>query len=463
MIPVIVGSQIRIKTDLLTEQQKMALERFATVRNPEYYDRLRFNGFVRPDIPKSYAVFEYLDGYMYLPRGALDGAVDILSDVELIYETAEFEEIGLQFVSEMGERSYQKEAVSEMLQYDNGILVAPTGSGKTNIMIQIIKELNQPTLILVHRDHLLRQWSERIKQYLGYEVGIIGRGKWKVKNITIAMIPTLHNNYEKMQKIRKRFGVIIIDECHHIPAFTWISNIIHLGAHRIYGCSATPKRKDGLQKLMYLGVGPIRHIIQDRVVVRAKSVIRPIIYAIRTEFKGWDISNQIGFTRLMPSLIVDKNRNNLIVRNIVENAGHKQLVLSDRIQHLKILHNLLRDKTGIKAELVVGNTSIKRRNEIFESVEHDGSVNVILATSVADEGLDIPSLDRLHLTFPTANPDRNMQQIGRIRRPSGKKTDAIVYDYFDWKNHTLNNQFQKRKRMYRVNNFEIRFIGDLVS
>lgn len=460
MIPVIVSSQIKINTHDISARELRDLERICTVKNPEYYDRLEFDGFVRSDIPKSFAVYEGIDDHIYLPRGALEKAVDVLSNVELIYQTSDYDPLGLKFAEEMEDRDYQNKAVEAMLSFDNGILVSPTGSGKTNIMAKIIQKLDQPTLILVHRNHLLKQWKSRIQKYLGYTVGIIGSGSWKVKNITVAMIPTLHLNPERMVGLRERFGLVIIDECHHIPAFTWISNIIHLGAHHIYGCSATPKRKDRLQQLMYLAIGPIRHIVQDRTVVKVGAVLKPKIKAIRTPFQGWLIRSKLDFSRMMPTLIVDKKRNSIIINQLIKEPEHKHLVLSDRIQHLKILQNLLKDKPGMKSTLVIGETALKRRDEAFADIV-SGEINVIFASSVADEGLDIPSLDRLHLTFPTANPDRTMQQIGRIRRPAEGKTEAIVYDYFDWKNRTLNRQFQARKSKYSSNGFEIQYLGEI--
>jgi len=461
MIPIHISSQVKINTRLLARDQKRAIEKFCTVPNKEYYDQLEFNTWINPAIPQSYSVYEYVGDYIHIPRGALDGVIDILDyNVELIYETAIFEKIGLKFVEEMSEREYQTEAIEALLEHDSGILVAPTASGKTNIMIRLIVELDQPTLILVHRDHLLNQWQERIHHFLGYEVGIIGRGKWKVKNVTIAMIPTLHLNQSKVRKLRKRFGVVIIDECHHIPAYTWISNIIHLGANNIYGCSATPKRKDDLQKLMYLGVGPIRHIVHDATIVRAGSIMPVKVIAIRTNFQGWVINTKIGFNKMMPSLVTDSERNSLIIREISKNSEHRQLVLSDRLQHLNILEHLLEKQPKIKVKKVIGETPPKQRQLIFQELT-DGEINVILASSVADEGLDIPSLDRLHLCFPTANPERTMQQVGRIRRISENKKDALVFDYFDWKNSTLNKQFQARKRKYRANGFEVQILGGL--
>jgi superfamily II DNA or RNA helicase len=455
-----VASQIRIPKKQLTRNQRKQLEFACTVRNNEYDNAILFDGWVRADIPQFYTAFEYNSKYICIPRGVLDKTVDILGDVEVEYQTANFRPIGLEFIKQMQDRPEQNEAVNDLLDHDTGILVSPTGSGKTNIMIKVIQHLDQPTLILLHRDHLIQQWKSRIEEYLGYTPGIIGEGKWKVKNITIAMFPTLHANEQRMPELTKRFGLVIIDECHHIPAYTWLSKVIQLGPHYIYGCSATPKRKDGLQKLMFICVGPIRHILQDRNAVKAGSIMPIHVKVMRTQYTGWIIRRKTEFNALARDLCLDSARNKLIVDTIIANKNRTQLILSDRIEHIKMLLEKLQATGQVQVEMIIGETNPKRRAEIFEQVKN-GETNVLLASSIADEGLDLPILDTLHLTFPTANPDRNMQQMGRIRRPYPNKKDAIVFDYFDWQNPTFNRQFQNRRRKYRSNGFQVDYIGDL--
>jgi len=447
-----ISSQIKIKISDLSQDQLDEIIYGCTVKNKSYEDNLAIQGYNRADEVAEYEVYDIVGKYIYIPRGFLYTLMDILPSVEIEWDTILHEKIDLTYKEYMEHRDYQLEAVETMFEYTEGILSAPTASGKTNIMIQLMQKLSLPTLILVHRNHLLKQWRERIKKYLGYEPGIIGEGKFKVKNITIAMIPTLHANPDRIEKIKDRFSVLMIDECHHVPAYTWLSNICRIRAHHIYGCTATTVRKDQLQKLMFLAIGPVRHVMSEG--TSNGAVIDPTIIAVRTSFVGFPTFTRKDFTKLMPALVIDDNRNKLITTMIAMEPERYHLVLSDRIAHLDYLKMLL-DKIGIKSEMVIGSVPIKDRQEIFERVAN-GKIHVLFATSLADEGLDIPILDRLHLTFPTSNPNRNMQQIGRIRRPHPNKKDAIVYDYWDWQQNTLSKQFNNRRAKYRSNRWKIK-------
>ena len=150
---------------------------------------------------------------------------------------------------------FQRQALEDLLRYPTGVLEAPTGSGKTNILMSAIPRLNTNALILVHTTELLNQTMERVESWLGIEPGVIGGGKENIQPVTVAMIQTLAKRDLKESGIADYFGAIIIDECHHSPAMTWAKILQQLPAKYKYGFTATAWRKDGLRLLMWRLIG----------------------------------------------------------------------------------------------------------------------------------------------------------------------------------------------------------------
>lgn len=142
---------------------------------------------------------------------------------------------------------------------DFGVIVSPPGSGKTIIGLELIAQKKQPTLILVHRKQLFDQWVDRIQNFLSIpkkQIGQIGNQKEKVgKEVTVAMIQSLTRG--DLTELQNRFGMIIVDECHHIPAKSFREVITQLNCYYLYGLTATPKRKNNDEKLIYVYIGNI--------------------------------------------------------------------------------------------------------------------------------------------------------------------------------------------------------------
>jgi superfamily II DNA or RNA helicase len=140
-----------------------------------------------------------------------------------------------------------------------GVIVAPPGSGKTVMALKIVAEKQQPALIIVHRKQLAEQWAERIEAFLGIaqkDIGKIGSGKNKIgKQVTIATIQSLAK--ANLTNIADSFGLIIIDECHHIPAETYRNTISKFNSFYFYGLTATPFRKYNDGKIIFIHLGDI--------------------------------------------------------------------------------------------------------------------------------------------------------------------------------------------------------------
>lgn len=143
---------------------------------------------------------------------------------------------------------------------DIGVIVAPPGSGKTVMALKIVAEKQQPALIVVHRKQLALQWMERIEAFLGIvqkDIGHIGQGKTKIgKQITVATIQSLAK--ANLQNLTDMVGLIIVDECYHIPAETFSNTISNFNSRYLYGLTATPFRKYNDGQLIFLHLGSLK-------------------------------------------------------------------------------------------------------------------------------------------------------------------------------------------------------------
>ena len=164
-------------------------------------------------------------------------------------------------------RTDQEAAVSAMLKHDVGVLCAPTAFGKTVTAAAIIAKRGVNTLILVHRTELLKQWQERLQSFLTNEkgavgkgvVGVIGGGKNKpTVKIDIAVMQSISRQGE-INSIVEKYGQVIVDECHHIGAFSFDAILKQVKAKYVLGLTATPIRRDGQQPIIFMQCGPIRH------------------------------------------------------------------------------------------------------------------------------------------------------------------------------------------------------------
>ncbi len=202
-------------------------------------------------------------------------------------ERSKLEEI--EFKSDISLYEYQKDAVGITNRKDFGVIVAPPGAGKTVIGLSIIAGKKQPTLIIVHRKQLFDQWIERIESFLGIpklRIGKIERGKCEIGHeITVAMIQSLRAS-DLPDNLHRAFGIILVDECHHIPAKTFRAAIQGFHSYYLYGFTATPKRKNGDEKLMFIHLGDIiyevnlpanepNHSEQLSVIVRETDLFTP--------------------------------------------------------------------------------------------------------------------------------------------------------------------------------------------
>jgi len=396
-----------------------------------------------------------------LPRGFLIKLTDHLRSRGIPFnlqdERTLLPEVNFSSVIEL--RPEQEKVVSLAMETEQGVIVAPPGSGKTIMGLELIARRSQPTLILTHRRQIANQWIERIQTFFNIPKAHIGRidGVKKVigEKITVAMLQSL-SRQEDLKDWKDKFGTVIVDECHHIPAKTFREIVANINAKYWYGLTATPKRKHNDEKLIYLFIGDVIIELSDnpekqnetegfedtktdrRVVVRETEIEAPFSFTAD------------NYQILARIVSFDQSRNKLILDDIKKLATENQkiLVLSERKEHLEVLNMCL--KGVCETIIITGDDSTFARKTKFAQIE-SGHYQVILATGqLFGEGIDIPDIQTIVLAFPLAFEGKLAQYIGRIR--GQQKT---VYDYHDAKTKFLDQQFKKRKKFYKENGFKI--------
>jgi len=361
----------------------------------------------------------------------------------------------------------QKPAAARMLSDvhgHQGVLVAPCGGGKTNVLLYVICELGQKSLVLCHTNDLMHQWADRIREFVGIEPGIIQGDKYDIQQITIASVMTLARR-ELDREFLRTFGLVALDEAHHCPADSFKEVMDQFHSYFRFGATATPGRTDELEGLLFAICGPIIAEIKRKDLIAEHHIIPAAVQPVETGF-DYPYVGMRSWHPMIRNLTNSLRRNEQIVNNIIRqhrSGDHIQLVLSKQIDHLLNLHELLRSKApDIPASLLIaGGTKKDRAGRVVRNVSMSkaerqaaieaarrGDVRVLFGTSLADEGLDFPRLDRLHLTFPTRAEGKVTQQVGRIQRAANGKANALIFDYVD-EVSLLRDQWGDRRRAYR--------------
>ena len=426
-----------------------ALKQYLTFDNPRY-EEAKKRMFGTKGIDKQILCYQEQRDFFYIYRGFMGNLISFLGQngcqYELVDQRRLLPEIDLCFCGNL--REYQTNAMTQALTKQFGILVAPCGSGKTVVGLNIIVERKQPTLIIVHTKELLNQWIEQIKDYLGIEdVGVIGDRKEEIRPVTVGMVQTLGKR--NLPEISKHFGQIIIDECHHTPATTFTQVVSAFDCFYQLGLSATPYRRDRLNKLLYYVVGNVSATISDQDLQDHGTCIKPKIIARGTLF-AYDYKEDADYQPMISRLVEDPNRNQLIIEDIIKEAKGKNnysLVLTDRKEHCRTLARLLMEQ-GVNCAILTGDLPKKQREQVIKDLE-GGSLRVVFATGqIAGEGLDIPKLNRLFVTTPIRWKGKIKQYVGRVLRTAPGKRNARIYDYVDTKVGVLMSAY--RSRCYQV-------------
>lgn len=354
---------------------------------------------------------------------------------------------------------YQEPAVKVMKQAGCGILQSPCGSGKTQMGIGLAVEIGRKTLWITHTTDLLNQSYDRAALYMDKNLlGKITEGKVHIsEGITFATVQTLTKL--DLQQYKYTWDVVIVDEVQRLAGtptqVTMFSRVMNsLAARYKYGLSATVHRGDGLIKSTFAIVGEIAYTVPEEAV--ANKTMQVTIKKVNTDIEVGreclDTDGTLIYGNLLNYLTTNVKRNSLIASDLMINVGHSNLILSDRLDHLEALMNMLSPEARKDAVMISGKmTSKKAKIERVQALEdmRTGKKKYLFASySLAKEGLDIPCLDRLYLTTPKKDYAVVVQSIGRIARTCNGKIDAICYDYVDDIGF-CENQYKKRKSHYK--------------
>ena len=445
------------------------LKRIAAFKNPEFYSKqaLRLSTYA---IPRIISCFDITNEYLAMPRGCEDATRSFLNDNAVTYtiidKTNHGNKISVSFQGE--EREEQLEAINALLPYTNGILHATTAFGKTVTAAAIIARKKVNTLILVHSKALLKQWHDRLTEFLNIDYPQHEeknkRGRRKVFSpigcfdssgntlhgiIDIALIQSCLDE-DGVKPFVQDYGMVIVDECHHVSSITFEQVLMSIKAHTIYGLTATPIRKDGHQPIIFMQCGPIRFSTDVKSQIAKQSFDRFLI----PRFTSYNsiLEDRLSIATLYKYLSEDEIRNNLIVEDICKavNTGRTPIILTNRTAHVSVLAEKL--KATIKNVIsLTGAGTTKEKREAMQRLQTipDSEQLVIVATGkYVGEGFDYPRLDTLFLALPISWKGLLTQYAGRLHREYEGKKDVRIYDYIDIHEPICDSMYRKRLKGY---------------
>ncbi len=436
--------------------------RLAAFQNPDFYkaQAMRLSTFGKPRV---ISCGEELSSHIALPRGSLDELAALLKShsiaPRLKDERSDGTPIELEFAGEL--RPTQKEAASAILSDDCGVLSAPTGFGKTAVAAYVVAARRVNTLVLVHRRQLLDQWRERLAMFLNLQpssIGQIGGGKSApTKHLDVAVVQSLYVK-KQVNDLVEEYGQVIVDECHHVSAFSFEQVMRQVKARYVLGMTATPMRKDGHHPIITMQCGPIRFNLSTRSMAAAAPFEHRVLPKV-TRFNLGSDGAEAKIHEIYAALIEDADRNEIIARDLVSavRAGRSSLLLSSRTKHLDLLKCLIDGKVPNIFVLKGGMGRKQRRavDEALTAVSPD-EPRVILATgSYIGEGFDDARLDTLFLATPISWRGTLQQYVGRLHRLHDGKQVVEVYDYVDARVPMLARMYERRIKGYRAMGYSL--------
>ena len=438
-IDIVLDSGINFPIQSLSKSFISKLKSFASFENPQIKLLLSLR---KPlyNTPKYLKGYEESSEFLKLPRGLKEKLFEYLNYNLVNYKIIDnrvFEKIETKRIL-FTLRAEQEDAIKEILKYDSSICVAPPGFGKTLIGAKIFEQRAVKTLIIVNKNMLLDQWISRFVDYFGYkksDIGFLGKSQNRLNgNIDIATMQSLNN----IPELVENYTQVIVDECHHIPALTFEQIVKNFKGKYILGLSATPNRKDELDPILYQQLGNISYEYK-----KPKTHTNRLL-VIKTEFT----SSADNYAAIINELVSNEDRNRQIVKTIKENIDRKILLLSDRIEHLNLLENILKEE-NIDFVSVHGSQNKKEQVENMQKVK---TSSLILATSsFFGEGIDFPHLNTIIFATPISFYGRLIQYLGRIGRGN---QECLAIDFLDSKNAMLNSTYKKRLEGYKAMHYK---------
>ncbi len=469
---VVKANMLFIPKSRVSQRALNALKRLAAFKNPQFYlaQAMRMSTYGKPRI---ISCAEETPEYLCLPRGCEADLVALLGEagVEVAWsdKTCGGRHIEAAFTGML--RKDQELAAETMLKHDCGVLSAATAFGKTVIAARLIAERKTSTLILTHRQQLMSQWRAKLAEFLDIDeelpevpkrrgrkpirslIGQIGAGKENPGGlIDVAIMQSLTSDREVKECVED-YGMVIVDECHHVsaPSFEQILKRVH--ARYVYGLTATPARRDGHHPIIFMHCGPIRY----RVDARKEAEKRPFDHSVIPRFTGFRApfdreEDEMSIQELYSGIATDELRNQQIADDVIRAHanGKNSLILTERTAHVESLAGRLRENIPDVMTLTGGRGRMEAGNLLKRIAETPAGVQLTLVATgrYIGEGFDEPRLDTLFLAMPISWKGTLQQYAGRLHRLFEGKKEVQIYDYVDIHVGALEKMYRKRLAGY---------------
>lgn len=477
-LPIIRANGLYIQTERLSPKARNCLIRLAAFRNPDFYKKQAMH-FSTHNIPRIISTAEEVDGFLVLPRGCEEALCTLLQDAGTDYtiqdETCPGRPLRITFTGAL--RPDQQPAADALLAHRNGVLSATTAFGKTVVAAWLIAQRGVNALILVHTQALLNQWQAALAQFLQIDeqlpplpkrrgrqrerslIGQIGGGKNTAAGfVDIAMLQSLVHGGE-VDPLVQEYGLVIVDECHHVSAAGFEQALRAVPARYVYGLTATPARADGHGPIITMQCGPVRYAASAKDQAERQGFARIVIPRF-TRFAMSLTSEKATYGKICEALERDTLRNDLIVQDARDllAQGHTPLLLTERLDHAKILAAALRPHCP-QVFLLSGRGTTKEKRALLDAlaaVPARAPLAVVAIGKYAGEGFDLPRLDALLLTMPVVWKGTLTQYTGRLHRAAPGKREVLLYDYVDVRVPMLEQQYRRRLRSYAALAYTLR-------
>lgn len=452
-------------------------KRIASFKNPEFYSHqaMRLSTY---SIPRIISCADITDDYLGIPRGCEGAVRDFLQEkgakAKWIDKTNHGQTISVTFNGDL--REEQAQAVECLCGENNGVLSATTAFGKTVTVIGMIAKLKVNTLILVHTKALLDQWKRELEKFLTIEYEpeeqVRKRGRKKQFSpigtlsstgdtlhgiIDVAIMQSCITDNEVKPFVRE-YGMVIVDECHHVSAVSFEQVLKTITAQRVYGLTATPTRKDGHQPIIFMQCGPIRYSADAKSQMKSQSFERLLVprftpYRLLSEDKP-------SYAQTIQQLSEDEFRNRLIVNDVCEVLKERRspIILTNLTSHVFALAELLKPHCKNVITLV-GSESAKEKRQKQEwllSIPATEPLVIVATGKYVGEGFDCPRLDTLFLSLPVSWKGIVAQYAGRLHREYEGKKEVLIYDYVDIHVPVCEVMYRRRLKGYAAIGYSIR-------
>jgi len=381
------------------------------------------------------------NGNWYFPVGCLERVIGILELFQVDYEIEGLirpgrGDLDLSWNTDMTLRQYQQEAVHESLQRGAGVIVMPTGAGKTLCGIWLVKELSHPTIVLVHRKEIADQWVERMGDILDVDVAQYYGGTRENGDVMVALYQSIYEDGEVRDDVRLDHPVALFDEVHRVGAETFSRVALSITATYRFGMSATPEREDNATLRVIGGTGPIIADLSVEMLIERGYLAEPEWQIQRAPPAGGNYRQWQDEYR--GEIVENQDRNDLVGKTVA-GLPRPTLITVEHINHGERLEALIPD-----AELIYGDKP--DRDELIQGFR-DGDVPILISTrGIVGEGFDVPEIAAFVVAGGLKSETSLIQQVGRALRPG---TDAaVICDFID-RGRWIGDHSEERLRTYK--------------